>query len=54
MPGHLFRLRLSDGTLRSGTLGPTGELRFDDVLAGLCTLVLPTNDESEWDPARVG
>lgn len=49
---HAFRLRLSDGSLREGTLAADGRIRFDDVVAGLCTLILPTNDELEWDPAN--
>lgn len=49
-----FRLRLADGTIRQGMVGANGEIRFDDVTAGLCTLVLPTNDEKEWEPAQTG
>jgi hypothetical protein len=50
LPDHPFRLQLADGSVRQGTFGETGEIRFDDVTPGPCTLLLPTDDELEWAP----
>ncbi|MBC8073004.1 MAG: hypothetical protein IAG13_32075 [Deltaproteobacteria bacterium] len=50
LPNHPYRLRLSDGSVRTGVFDETGALRFDDVTPGLCTLLLPTEHELEWAP----
>lgn len=50
LPDHPFRLQLADGSVREGVFDDTGEIRFDDVTPGPCTLLLPTEDELEWAP----
>ncbi|MCA9709772.1 MAG: hypothetical protein KDK70_28290 [Myxococcales bacterium] len=51
--GRAYRLELPDGTVRRGTLGDEGLIRFDDVDPGLCTLeLLDDADDDASEPAE--
>lgn len=46
-----WRMRLPDGSIASGMLGPDGRVFLDGIEGGICTLSFPTREERDWRPA---
>jgi len=46
-----YRLKITDGSIRTGTLGSDGVLRVPGIDPGTCELSFPDLDASEWRPA---
>ncbi len=50
VPGELYRIRITDGSVREGRLGADGEVRIPNIDPGACTISFPEIDASEWHP----
>ena len=46
--GAAYRLRLPDASIMEGTLDENGSARFEDIVAGTCTVNFPEIDLQEW------
>ncbi len=51
VPGEPFRVRLPDQSLRTGTTGQDGKVRFEGITAGDATLCYTGFDKQEWNAA---
>jgi hypothetical protein len=49
--GVRYRLRVTDGSLREGTLDNNGAIRVDGIDPGMCEIMFPELDASSWHPA---
>jgi hypothetical protein len=46
-----YRLKLPDGSSRTGRLDQTGSVRVTDIDPGMCEISFLDHDQSEWHPA---
>jgi hypothetical protein len=46
-----YQLKITDGSMRTGTLGADGVLRVPGIDPGTCEISFPDIDASEWRPA---
>lgn len=50
LPGERYRIVLTDGSIREGTLDAEGVAGFDDIDPGTCEFTLPDLDRDAWEP----
>jgi hypothetical protein len=51
VPGVKYQLKITDGSLREGTLGADGSVRVNGIDPGTCTVSFPQIDAREWSRA---
>lgn len=51
VPGVRYRLKVTDGSLREGTLGADGSVRVNGIDPGTCEIAFPDIDGREWHKA---
>lgn len=49
--GAKYRLKITDGSVREGTLNDEGKARVNGIDPGSCTVWFPDFDAKEWRPA---
>lgn len=50
VPGELYKIRITDGSVREGRLGAEGQVRIPNIDPGTCIISFPELDASEWHP----
>jgi hypothetical protein len=48
VPGKKYKLKITDGSIREGTLGEDGSVRVSNIDPGTCEVSFPEIDASEW------
>ena len=49
VPGHAYKIRLPDGTVKTGYLDSRGLARVDGIDPGTCKVTFPELDKTTWD-----
>jgi len=49
--GALYRMKLTDGSIREGSFDSAGRARFTGIDPGTCEVCFPKIDAAEWHPA---
>jgi hypothetical protein len=47
--GKQYRAKLSDGSIKQGTLDDSGRVRFDGIPPGTCTISFIDLDKEAWE-----
>jgi hypothetical protein len=50
VPNIRYRIKLTDGSTREGSLDGAGIARFEDIDAGTCEVSFPALDSAAWSP----
>lgn len=50
VPGAKYRVKLTDGSIREGTLDQKGVAGFDGISSGDCEVSFPDFDQEAWAP----
>jgi hypothetical protein len=50
-PGEAYQIKLSDGSIASGTLDEKGFARVDGIEPDSCDITFPDLDKEAWEPA---
>jgi hypothetical protein len=50
VPGAKYKLKITDGSIREGTLDDQGRVRVSGIDPGSCTVWFPDYDAKEWRP----
>lgn len=51
VPGAKYKLKITDGSVREGSLDSDGRVRVNGIDPGNCTVWFPDYDGKEWKPA---